>query len=45
MLNLGQVKVLEENVLGRLVCGYSVEKQAAMEGRSMSMTLTPKSKK
>lgn len=34
-----------QNVLGRLVCGYSVEKQAAMEGRSMSMTLTPKSKK
>lgn len=34
-----------QNVLGRLVCGYSVEKQAAMEGRSMSMTLTQKSKK
>ncbi|OJF76919.1 MAG: translation initiation factor IF-3 [Treponema sp. CETP13] len=36
--------VLDE-VLKRLDCGYNVEKKPAMEGRFMSMILTPKAKK
>ncbi|CEM63315.1 translation initiation factor IF-3 [Treponema phagedenis] len=34
-----------QNVLQRLSGDFSVEKQPAMEGRTMSMTLAPKSKK